>query len=67
MIFCPGCKIEMHCVQNAVAVVFGESHVYMGDMFQCAICGKHTVRTTLEPIHFPDVRTKAKRFIEAKE
>lgn len=57
----------MGCVQNGVAVVFGESHVYMGDMFQCTECGKHIVKTTPIPVHYPDVRTKAARFIEAKE
>lgn len=66
MIFCPLCKIEMPCVQNEVAVIFGEAHVYMGDAFACPECRREIISTG-DPFHMPKVRQIAKRFIEAKE
>lgn len=49
MLICSTCRKEMQCVKNGVAVVFGESHAYSGDRYECATCGANVVDTNQNP------------------
>lgn len=51
----PTCRTEMRCVKTGKLAVFGESHVYRGDEFQCPSCGARVLVTAGQPTHEPDV------------
>ncbi len=38
MNICSKCKTEMFCCKSGKKAIFGASHVYNGDEFQCKIC-----------------------------
>ena len=39
MKICIKCKREMTCLRNGVAAVWGTSHCYSGDLWECKQCG----------------------------
>lgn len=45
----------MTCVKTGKKAVFGQSHVYRGDEFECPTCKSRVLVTAGQPTHEPDV------------
>lgn len=52
---CTKDRTEMRCVKTGKLAVFGESHVYRGDEFECPSCKSRVLVTAGQPTHEPDV------------
>lgn len=61
MIVCTKCRKEMQCSRTGVLVLFGTSHGYAGDEFECKNCGNVTIDTNASPYHVPPLQVEAHR------
>ena len=49
----------MLCSKTGIDCLFGEAHVYRGDMFQCPTCHKQIVVTNPSPNYDPKAITRS--------
>ncbi|PNV83811.1 MAG: hypothetical protein C0610_16660 [Desulfobacteraceae bacterium] len=61
MIVCTNCRKEMVCCRTGVLVLFGTSHGYAGDEFECPECGNKTIDTNASPYQVPPLQVEAAR------
>ena len=61
MIVCTRCSKEMSCSRTGVLVLFGTSHGYAGDEFECPTCGNKTIDTNASPGHISPLQVEAHR------
>jgi len=61
MIVCTNCRKEMVCSRTGMLVLFGTSHAYSGDEFQCADCGSFAISTNSNPHQISPLSIEAKR------
>ena len=54
MIVCGNCKLEMICVKTGRPMVWGDSHVYSGDEFECKGCGSKVCHAHGQAHHQPN-------------
>jgi DNA-directed RNA polymerase subunit RPC12/RpoP len=60
MKLCADCKKELTCSKNGVMVLYHGNHAYMGDEFECPVCGTKTVVTNPHPFWTSDELIAAK-------
>lgn len=49
MKICANCSREMRCVKTGVLCIFGASHTYAGDLFECPTCLNQMIVTSASP------------------
>lgn len=67
MYICVKCKIEMVCRKNGVDVVYGTSHVYASDVYECPECGAQIAATVDVPRHDPKILERGYDLIQMDE
>jgi len=68
MTVCAKCRREMVCVKTGVDAVFGDTHCYRGDAFECPECKARVLRCNVNPYYNPDaLKGEPGKFIKMED